>query len=166
LTPEDFALILTNDFDSPVATYFTPMIAEQIRQQVMMYCGAVEEDFLHPITYDKPKVPENLDRVINEVSTTEMELDGISSQRIDISQEDHPLNGLNALASLSSYRDNDQMAIDSAKQEMKLDTEEKFQISVDSLEQGTKPELKIQDKDDLSYGDIRVIIKVSIGNID
>lgn len=44
ITPEHFAMLLTDDFDNPNAQAFVPLIAEEIRRQVLEYGGAVEED--------------------------------------------------------------------------------------------------------------------------
>ncbi|KAJ3138714.1 Snf5- protein 1 [Geranomyces variabilis] len=44
ITPEHFAQLLADDFDSPYAPQFVPLIAEEIRRQVQSYGAAVEED--------------------------------------------------------------------------------------------------------------------------
>lgn len=44
ITPEHFAQLLTDDFDNANAPAFIPLIAEEIRRQVLEYGGAAEED--------------------------------------------------------------------------------------------------------------------------
>ncbi|KAI8917686.1 hypothetical protein DFJ77DRAFT_314903 [Powellomyces hirtus] len=44
ITPEHFAQLLADDFDSPYASQFVPLVAEEIRRQVQNYGAAVEED--------------------------------------------------------------------------------------------------------------------------
>ncbi|KAJ3051257.1 hypothetical protein HK097_007755 [Rhizophlyctis rosea] len=44
LTPEKFATLLAEDFDSPLAPQFIPLIASAIREQVAAYAGASDDD--------------------------------------------------------------------------------------------------------------------------
>ncbi|KAJ3019630.1 Snf5- protein 1 [Thoreauomyces humboldtii] len=44
MTPEQFAQLLADDFDSPYAPQFIPLVADEIRRQVQNYGAAVEED--------------------------------------------------------------------------------------------------------------------------
>ena len=44
LTPEKFATLLAEDFDSPLAPQFIPLIANAIREQVAAYAGASDDD--------------------------------------------------------------------------------------------------------------------------
>ncbi|KAJ3037590.1 Snf5- protein 1 [Rhizophlyctis rosea] len=44
LTPEKFAAILAEDFDSPLAPQFVPLIAQAIREQVATYAAASDDD--------------------------------------------------------------------------------------------------------------------------
>ncbi|KAI9106083.1 hypothetical protein DFS34DRAFT_45418 [Phlyctochytrium arcticum] len=44
ITPEQFAQLLADDFDTPYALQFVPLVAEEIRRQVQSYGAAVEED--------------------------------------------------------------------------------------------------------------------------
>jgi hypothetical protein len=56
ITPEEFATILVNDFDSPLAREFGPMISEAIRQQAYAYAAAVEEETIEktvPLDFNK-----------------------------------------------------------------------------------------------------------------
>ncbi|KAJ3180198.1 Snf5- protein 1 [Gaertneriomyces sp. JEL0708] len=53
VTPEQFAQLLADDFDSPYAQQFVPLVAEEIRRQVQMYGGAAEED---PTGDGKPRI--------------------------------------------------------------------------------------------------------------
>jgi hypothetical protein len=52
MTPEEFALILCEDFDCPQSKEFLPLISESIRTQVLQYSTAVEEDLLVPVIYE------------------------------------------------------------------------------------------------------------------
>ncbi|KAI8825934.1 uncharacterized protein EV422DRAFT_146468 [Fimicolochytrium jonesii] len=53
ITPEQFATLLADDFDSPYAHQFVPLIAEEIRRQVQNYGVAAEED---PDAEGKPRI--------------------------------------------------------------------------------------------------------------
>lgn len=44
ITPEQFAQLLADDFDSPYAPQFIPLVADEIRRQVQTYGAAAEED--------------------------------------------------------------------------------------------------------------------------
>ncbi|KAJ3283622.1 hypothetical protein HK104_010293 [Borealophlyctis nickersoniae] len=44
LTPEQFGAMLAEDFDSPYAGQFAPLVANAIRQQVASYAAASDED--------------------------------------------------------------------------------------------------------------------------
>ncbi|KND02979.1 uncharacterized protein SPPG_02054 [Spizellomyces punctatus DAOM BR117] len=56
ITPEQFAQLLADDFDTPYALQFVPLIAEEIRRQVQNYGAAVEED---PTADGKPRIKDD-----------------------------------------------------------------------------------------------------------
>jgi hypothetical protein len=135
MSPEDFALILANDFDTPHSQQFIPMIAEAIRQQVVLYAGAVEDDVLEPITYEKPEIIQNSDpKPIENPETAPME---VEASQEDISKQSEIVNGT-----------------------------DNGDFSATQLDIPKEPiETRIETKDDLSYGDIRIVIKVLENNV-
>ncbi|KAJ3157440.1 hypothetical protein HDU86_003332 [Geranomyces michiganensis] len=68
ITPEHFAQLLADDFDSPYAPQFVPLIADEIRRQVQSYGAAVEED---PAADGKPRI---IDDVHDESSYGEIRI--------------------------------------------------------------------------------------------
>ena len=46
-SPEQFAFILLEDFDTQYKQQFIPLVAQQIRQQCATYGEAAEEDIIH-----------------------------------------------------------------------------------------------------------------------
>jgi hypothetical protein len=135
MSPEDFALILANDFDTPHSQQFIPMIAEAIRQQVVLYAGAVEDDVLEPITYEKPEIIQNSEaKPIENSQSAVMEADS--------SQKD-----IKILSEVGNGTENGEMALP----------------QTDATNDSTQ--VKMETKEDLSYGDIRIVIKVIANNV-
>lgn len=139
MTPEDFSWILANEFDSPIAPQFAPMISEAIRQQVFMYCGAVEEDLIdqppfEPLETDPKHCNESTkmeDTFQGNGDSKHMELDGLSSEELKE----------NAVLEVPKINEQDTGVSEQA----------------DAL---NKPQVLLKESQELSYGDIRIIIKV------